>query len=143
MSLTQKQRQNIINFFGNQNPIEAVYLFGSYAQHQTKKGSDIDLAILAHQKTDFNFLFDLSSQLFRLLRLEVEIQNLDQVSLPFAFRVVSTGQILLGQNSAHQIAFEIDLFNRYFDLKDFYQEFDQRVAYLAHQGVLHARPFAY
>ncbi|MFH1840753.1 MAG: nucleotidyltransferase domain-containing protein [Candidatus Shapirobacteria bacterium] len=108
-----------------------------------QKGSDVDLAILAHQKTDFNFLFNLASQLSHLLHLEVEIQNLDQVSLPFAFRVISTSQVLLGHNSAHRVAFETDLLNRYFDLKDFYQEFDQQVAYLAQQGVLHARPFAY
>ena len=139
----KEQLQILTDFFLKQNQIEAVYLFGSYASGRAKKGSDVDLVILAKQKTDFDFLFDLSSKLSGLLNLEVEVQDLNRISLPFAFRVVSTGQILLGQNSSQRVVFETNLFNRYFDLKDFYQEFDQQLTYLAQQGVLDARPFAY
>ncbi|MBL7078083.1 nucleotidyltransferase domain-containing protein [Candidatus Shapirobacteria bacterium] len=147
MNLTKMQIDQIKNFLKKQKGIIAVYLYGSFAVGKAKKNSDLDLAILYKKKSklDQNLFaqIKLANQLSKLLKKKVETQSLDAVSLPFAFRVISQGKLLLGKESYQRVDFELKISRNYFDLKNFYQEYELQIANLARKGVIDARPFAY
>ena len=75
--------------------IKKAYIFGSYAKGKEREGSDIDVAIVLNNMSDF---FSTQRQLMKLRRkvdLRIEphpIQDTDFNSLnPFAFEIKQTG----------------------------------------------------
>jgi predicted nucleotidyltransferase len=71
---------------------QAIYLFGSYDTENEWPTSDVDIALLLPptlaKQTDFWTLNDLRSALEQLLRKEVDLVNLRQVSTVFRKEII-------------------------------------------------------
>lgn len=148
MKIDAKDLAKIRKYFKKQPTVAAVYLYGSFAKGEAKKDSDIDLGIvfLRKKKREQPFLLPqlvFADELTKILKRKVEIQDLDDCSLSFAYRVISEGKVLVGKEASRRVEFEVDVMRRYFDLQNFYQEYEKQIAHLAGKGVLDARPFAY
>ncbi len=89
--------------------VKKVYLFGSYAKGKEREESDIDIAIVLGNMTDF---FDTQMQLMRIRRkvdLRIEPHPISEKEFnemnPFASEIQKNG-IELSLESLHQIASE-------------------------------------
>lgn len=130
--LNKNQIKIIQNYFKKQ-PVAAVYLYGSKARGDDRNTSDIDLAVV-FKKGDFN-TFKLQGQfteeLFHLLKVKVDVQNLTACDIAFIYRVIYEGINIYNKEKELQDDFKIEIIRRYFDLKllydQYFYELSQRV----------------
>ena len=130
-------------FFSKKPEIEAVYLFGSQSNASAKKDSDIDIALLVGKKASFGG-FDTpqgrySQDLRKVLGKAVDIVDLSNASVDFAYRVVREGQVLKGVGSRKRIEFEEKVLRVYFDMKPFFDEYAKSIHEIARKGELDVR----
>ena len=75
------------DYFNNRNGISAVYLFGSAVKGKSRQNSDIDLGVLFSPGMDslqrFDNKLDMTTDLERLLKKEVDIVDLESAGLFF------------------------------------------------------------
>ena len=145
MKISSSDLIKIKKYFQQKSGIAAVYLYGSFARGEAKKNSDIDLGIVFSEKKEETGLPQVifSNELTKILKRKVEIQDLDSCSLTFSYRVIGEGKVLIGKEETERMEFEASVMRRYFDLQNFYQEYEKQIANLAGEGVLDARPFAH
>lgn len=143
MGLNDETRTVIVGYFKRKPEVSAVYLYGSQATNQAKKDSDIDLAVLVADKnkyTGFNLpQIVFTQELSRLTGREVEVQDLNMVSVDFAHRVLAQGKLLLSNNEKERIEFEEEILRTYFDLKPALEEYYQQLSQITKKGELHVR----
>ena len=143
MRLNRKDKEKIGKYFADKPEIAAVYLYGSFAKGDAMAESDIDLAVLVKDHKGFGG-FDIPEtrytyDLEKLMGKKVEVQNLDSVSVDFAHRVISEGEILLGLNSKKRIVFEERVMGVYFDMKPSMDEYFKYLGQIAKKGELGVR----
>lgn len=148
MKISPKELTKIRNYFKKQPAVAAVYLYGSFVRGEARRDSDIDLGVVFSKKNQKDKPFSLpqlafADELTKILKRKVEIQDLDDCSMSFVYRVISEGKVLIGKETTRRVKFEVDVMRKYFDLQNFYQEYEKQIAHLARKGVLDARPFAY
>lgn len=143
MNLDNNTKIMIIEYFRKRPKVAAVYLYGSQARNQAKKYSDIDLAVLVEDKSKYTRLnlpqIVFAQDLSKLTRKEVDVQDLDKVSVDFAHRVLAEGKLLLSNNERARIKFEERVLRTYFDLKPALEEYYQHLSQIAKKGELHVR----
>ena len=130
-------------FFSKKPEIEAVYLFGSQSNASAKKDSDIDIALLVGKKVPLEG-FDTpqgrySLDLRKVLGKAVDIVDLSNASVDFAYRVIADGQVLKGADSRKRIEFEERILKVYFDMKPFFDEYAKSIHEIARKGELDVR----
>ena len=143
MRLGKTLKEKIRKYFSDKPEIAAVYLYGSFAKGRARKDSDIDLAVLVNDKGGFSG-FDIPQtrytyDLQKITHKEVEVQNLDAVSVDFAKRVISEGKILLGLESKKRIEFEEKVLREFFDMKPSIDEYYKYLRIIAKKGELGVR----
>lgn len=137
--------EKIKEYFAKNKAVVLVYLYGSYATDEAKKDSDIDLAVLVDEKMGDAFDIQLQAigELSSLLKKEVEVQNLNICKTTFAYRVLYEGKIIYQRSEKERVDFEFKLMRDYFDMRPFLAEYSKRIASLAREGKIGARPFTY
>ena len=124
--MTRKELiKKIHNYFSNKKEVTAVYLYGSYARNEQKDGSDIDLAVLFFDNIDkrFYLLLEYKHDLSEILQKKVELQELNNIRIDFAYRVLEEGIKIQANNEKFRINFEVKTMQGYFDLKPFFDEY--------------------
>ena len=110
--------------------LEAIYLFGSYAQAQNTDHSDIDIALLfpaPNSKLIGSLvLSELRFELEDKLKIPVDLINLRQVSTVFQKEIITTGQRIVTKATYQAEEFEMLVYS-------FYQKLNQERA-----GILQA-----
>ena len=96
----------------------AAYLFGSYSQGTQNKESDIDLAILVPRKVDAATLWQQSLELSDLVKKDIDLINLLDVSTVFQFQITSTGQRIVCNHPSEAEAYETLVFTKYVKLNE-------------------------
>lgn len=71
---------------------QAIYLFGSYADHTTHPESDLDVAVLRPPLSEKLDLWNLFSELHGALGVEVDLIDLRRVSTVFQNEIIRTGR---------------------------------------------------
>lgn len=136
MTLDQKTKTIIIDYFKDKPEVAVVYLYGSQARGDARPDSDIDLAVLVMDKKN---LYHYDSDLSKLTGKDFEIQDLQACRVDFAHRVICEGEILLSNNEKSRILFEEKTIRNYFDIKPFLDEYYKSVSRIAKKGELHVR----
>ena len=98
----------------------AVWLFGSVARGVAGARSDVDVAILFRRDPPRTFdalPLRLEGELERLLGRRTEVVCLNLVSVDLCARVLRDGVLLLDQDPALRIGFEVRTRNLWFDLQ--------------------------
>lgn len=80
---------------GNNIPLSALYLFGSFAKGEARKWSDIDVAIFSKRKETDDFIIELGRLTREVdLRIEPHIfseEDIKTISTPFVEEILRTG----------------------------------------------------
>jgi uncharacterized protein len=93
-------------YFQSKSEVAAAYLFGSHAREKAQPSSDIDIAVLLHNRGDglhSEIRDDLLLELSRLTRKEVDVVILNGANLTLLQQVFSKG-ICLVVNDKEQLA---------------------------------------
>ncbi|MFN0117838.1 MAG: type VII toxin-antitoxin system MntA family adenylyltransferase antitoxin [Elusimicrobiota bacterium] len=110
-------------FFRNKKEIRAAYLFGSYANGNSNKMSDIDIAVLVDSKAllkkiPYGYKSQLITELIKFLKNQnVDLVILNQASIFLRHQVISTGKLLYSRNEWDRVCFQADTMNRFPDIE--------------------------
>ncbi len=101
MNTNQIDLDKIIPVFKN-DEIAAVYLFGSQASGKIHSHSDVDIAILFNEKlssvVSYRRLENYFVKIARLLRIEPDVIDMEQVNLILLFEILRHGKIIVENN---------------------------------------------
>ena len=104
-------------FIERERPIRLAYLFGSAARDRMGALSDVDIAVLYVGKVDWDYHFDLTYEMQRLLGIErVDLIVLNSVSVELAYACIKEGVLLYAGSIAVRVEFETKVLNLYGDL---------------------------
>ncbi len=76
--------------------LQALYLFGSYADGTATDASDIDIAYLTTELFTPTQRWDISQKLAILLSRDVDLVDLSQTNTIFRYQILSTGSRIYG-----------------------------------------------
>lgn len=97
---------------------EAVVLFGSYARGTQNPESDIDIAFKTDRKISKQELFDLIQELEELMKIDVDLINLDNITDVFRYEILMNGEILYCKDSFKFDMYKIDMLREYLELNE-------------------------
>jgi predicted nucleotidyltransferase len=110
--------ETISSYFNDQKEIVAVFLFGSYAANKERSFSDIDIGIVIDhssensvRKNTGRYLLDLS----RMLRKDIHITILNNVSENLLHQVLKKGQCLIVNNRKELSIFKMNAYTKIAD----------------------------
>ncbi len=76
--------------------LQALYLFGSYADGTATNKSDIDIAYLSIKTLAPSTRWELSQELASLISCDVDLVELAQTNTIFRYQIISTGERIYG-----------------------------------------------
>ncbi len=99
--------QIIIDFLQkNISNIEAIYIFGSFAENNFNKSSDIDIAYLSDTKISPVQKWKLANDLASILKRDIDLVDLKSANTIFKFQIVSKGERIFCKNITKVESFE-------------------------------------
>ncbi len=102
--------------------LQAIYLFGSYANNTATKNSDIDLAFLADSCYTQEKIWQINTELSLALHTETDLVDLKSVSTVFALQITYYGKRLYYKSDKIATNFEDLTFCKYVRLNDLRQD---------------------
>lgn len=98
--------------------LEAIYLFGSYADGSFTPKSDIDIAFLAAKPIETLSRWALLQELAQKLKKEVDLVDLRSASTVMQFQVVSTGNRIFAADNKAIEWWELKVYQLYLTLNN-------------------------
>jgi len=102
--------------------IVAAYLFGSHARGEAGDRSDVDIALLLRPGLpDAHHLKPrLDTEIWNVLDSdEVDVLFLDDEPLPMQAEVIRTGRLIVSNDDAARVDYEVSTMNQWWDFKPF------------------------
>ncbi len=98
MYLDINKKQIIIDMLKKEIPkLQALYIFGSYADGTATKTSDIDIAYLTTEALNPTHRWDISQKLANILSFDVDLIELSQTNTIFRYQILSKGTRIYGE----------------------------------------------
>ncbi len=115
----KKQLETALDKIKKEIPeLVAVVLFGTFGSEYETQQSDLDLAFLSKCKLDPVLLWNLSQEVARALKRDVDLIDLREASTVFRFQVLSTGIVIFCSNEQEYAQFDTASFTMYFDFQE-------------------------
>jgi len=76
--------------------LKAIYIFGSFASESANSESDVDIAYLSDESLSNVERWELSVELARLLRRDVDLADLRGANTIFRYQIISTAKRVYG-----------------------------------------------
>ncbi len=76
--------------------LEAVYLFGSYADGMASENSDVDIGYLSLEELSPVGRWEISQKLANMLRKDVDLIDMRQTNTIFRYQILSSGKRIYG-----------------------------------------------
>lgn len=118
MFLKNEDVNKIVEFLVEKLQPNFVYLFGSFAKGEGREDSDIDVAIHVDGKIDEYELFTLANELSFIVKRDVQLINLKNISTVFSAQIVGTREIIYSIEENKRIEYEIRAFKDYAKLNE-------------------------
>ena len=118
MFLKNEDVNKIIEFLVKKLQPNFIYLFGSFAKGEGREDSDIDVAIHVDGKIDEYELFILANELSFIVKRDVQLINLKNISTVFSAQIVGTREIIYSIEENKRIEYEIRAFKDYAKLNE-------------------------
>ena len=98
MSFDSQIKQTIIDTLNEKIPqLQALYIFGSYANETHTSRSDIDIAYLSTATLTALQIWELSNLLASTLSIDVDLVDLKETNIIFRFQIISEGERIYGE----------------------------------------------
>jgi len=111
--------EKIIKFLTNSiKDIDAIYIFGSYADNNFTKDSDIDIAFLNRDELSSVEIWDISSSLSNLLNIDVDLIDLKHTNTIFRFEIIYKAIKIYEKNKPFVEKFEDLTYSFYVDFNE-------------------------
>ena len=111
--------QKIIEFLNNSiKDIDSIYIFGSYADDNFTKDSDMDIAFLNKSELSAVEIWDISSSLSSLLNIDVDLVDLKHTNIIFRFEIISKAIKIYETNKQAVEKFEDLTYSFYIDFNE-------------------------
>ena len=141
VTISDRQKENLAQFFASQSEVMLAYLFGSLARGDSHALSDIDIAVLLSGAPDKMQCFDASlklmAELSRLLHKdEVDVVMLNHVPVALRYRVLRDGVLLFYRDYDRMLDFRLRTVNEYLDFKPILLRHERAVIEKARKGEL-------
>lgn len=132
MDQVRKIQIQLESLFKKEKSIVFAYVFGSVAQEQTNRESDVDIAVYF----DDNRVDDLfQERLFLIGKIQPILQKLTEVvvlnevkSTFFKFVIIKEGKVIFERDHGTRVDFELRTMQEYYDYQPFIEEYNK--AYL-------------
>lgn len=132
MDQVRKIQIQLESLFKKEKSIVFAYVFGSVAQEQTNRESDVDIAVYF----DDNRVDDLfQERLFLIGKIQTILQKLTEVvvlnevkSTFFKFVIIKEGKVIFERDHGTRVDFELRTMQEYYDYQPFIEEYNK--AYL-------------
>lgn len=114
----QKPLQELLQ----KHKLDFVVLFGSFAKGQTKKISDLDIAIKSAKPISIEEYTELTHQLsqtFNVLFQNIDLVVIERKTSPLLLQQIAKNGIFLGGNSLKFKEFQLYALRKFFDTKKF------------------------
>ena len=118
--------RTICEVLQNQREVLFAYIFGSAVSGNTRKGSDIDVAVYLlpeRREQFFDIRLELIEQLTRSLHREVDVIILNTAPPFLAYVVLKEGRRCFERDRGARIDFELNALNAYFDYKPVLEQY--------------------
>ncbi len=131
------QDSGIVKFLSKQEHVKLAYLFGSVAEGNAGKLSDVDLAVFLDvslsKKEQFNLQLKLMSELTGILKTDrIDLVIMNDAPLTLNYEIIKSNYPLLVRDEEQKIDFEHMILSQYLDRryydKRWSAEFLKRVA---------------
>ena len=96
----------------------AIILFGSYSRGDQREDSDVDIAIKSNRKISKQEIFDMTGELEQVLKKDVDLVNLDDVSDSFRYEILMNGKVLYCNDNFKFDLYKLDMFREYLELSE-------------------------
>ena len=97
MKLSDSEIEIIINTLRTDLPsLQAIYIFGSFADETASDSSDVDIAYLSEGSLSNTKRWELSSDIARLLKRDVDLIDLRSANTIFRYQIISTAKRVYG-----------------------------------------------
>lgn len=118
MFLEDEIKEKIVEFINNEFKVNFIYLFGSFARGEGREDSDIDLAIHGDYVCDQYELFIKANELSFIVKRDVQLIDLRDVSTVFAAQIVGNNELLFSKDENIRIDYDIRAFKEYVKLNE-------------------------
>lgn len=118
MFLEDEIKEKIVKFINYEFKVNFIYLFGSFARGEGREDSDIDLAIHGESLFDPYELFTKANELSFIVKRDVQLIDLRDVSTVFAAQIVGNNELLFSKDENIRIAYDIRAFKDYVKLNE-------------------------
>ena len=127
-ALTEDQIKSLSAFFANRQGVVLAYLFGSQVAGRVGPLSDVDIAVLLHERIPpdqyGHIKIALISDLMRLLRRDdVDVVILNRADLILCHQVVKNGRLLHCADEDVRVKFTFETYRDYLDHLPMCREF--------------------
>ncbi|CCU80975.1 DNA polymerase, beta-like region [Halanaerobium saccharolyticum subsp. saccharolyticum DSM 6643] len=129
--VNKKEIENKIrDYFTKRNDISAVYIFGSFNTERFSQNSDLDLAVIYSEGLDkfkrFDLKLELMAALEKLIEIEVDIVDFENVDLKFKHQILD-GKLIYCSDQSRRVELEKRAILNYIDMRKFYKIYDQHL----------------
>ncbi len=118
MFLEDEIKEKIVKFINSEFKVNFIYLFGSFARGEGREDSDIDLAIHGESLYNQYELFTKANELSFIVKRDVQLIDLRDVSTVFAAQIVGNNELLFSKDENIRIAYDIRAFKDYVKLNE-------------------------
>lgn len=122
--ILKKAQEFIINKI---NP-SFIIVFGSFAQGTTHKESDLDIAFYKKEQNLSSYeVFMIAQELADLLKMEVDLVDLQHASTVFQAQIFSTGKVIFSKDETLRMTMEMTALSMYAKLNEERKEIIENV----------------
>lgn len=118
MFLDKVIKEKIIEFINSEFSVKFIYLFGSFAKGEGREDSDVDLAIYGEKLFDAYELFIKANELGFILKRDIQLIDLRDVSTVFAAQIVGNKDVLFCSDENLSLEYNIRAFKDYAKLNE-------------------------
>ena len=114
--------QDLIPILSRRKKIAAAYVFGSASTGRNRRGSDIDLAIVARKTVSGRERIRLETALSNLLKRDVDLVVFDQAATLLQHQILKYGRLIYETDPAERVRQEVRARAEYLDTRELFRE---------------------
>jgi predicted nucleotidyltransferase len=116
------EMQDLTPIFRRKKRIAAVYLFGSTATGRDRRGSDLDLAIVAKRTISGRERLRIEAELSSRLRRDVDLVVFGQAAPLLQHQILKYGSLICENDPAERVRQEVRARAEYLDTRHLFRE---------------------